>query len=98
MEEDVWLFTDGSCDPNPGPGRWAALLRAGDKEKLFVGAFRMRHKASYPTKLLRVRLGVRPWFPAELRPPAALHAHFFLNAAFAAAVSSALSRMICLIM
>jgi ribonuclease HI len=23
----VTIYTDGSCEPNPGPGGWAALLR-----------------------------------------------------------------------
>jgi ribonuclease HI len=25
-DEQLYIFTDGSCDPNPGPGGWAALL------------------------------------------------------------------------
>lgn len=35
---DVEAFTDGACLGNPGPGGWAALLRAGKIEKLFSGA------------------------------------------------------------
>lgn len=34
----VEIFTDGACRGNPGPGGWAALLRAGDSEKLIKGA------------------------------------------------------------
>ena len=34
----VEVFTDGACLGNPGPGGWAALLRAGTHEKAFVGA------------------------------------------------------------
>ena len=34
----VELFTDGACLGNPGPGGWAALLRAGTREKALVGA------------------------------------------------------------
>ena len=34
----VTIFTDGACDPNPGPGGWAALLRSGEHEKEIVGA------------------------------------------------------------
>ena len=34
----VEIFTDGACRGNPGPGGWAALLRAGEHEKLINGA------------------------------------------------------------
>jgi ribonuclease HI len=34
----VEVFTDGACLGNPGPGGWAALLRAGTHEKALVGA------------------------------------------------------------
>lgn len=34
----VTIFTDGACDPNPGPGGWAALLRFGDREKILTGS------------------------------------------------------------
>lgn len=34
----VQLFTDGACLGNPGPGGWAALLRAGSKEREISGA------------------------------------------------------------
>ena len=33
----VDIFTDGACSGNPGPGGWAALLRAGSKEKEISG-------------------------------------------------------------
>lgn len=33
----VDIYTDGSCEPNPGPGGWAALLRFGDREKTLTG-------------------------------------------------------------
>ena len=33
----VIIYTDGSCDPNPGPGGWAAILRFGDHEKILSG-------------------------------------------------------------
>ena len=32
------IYTDGACDPNPGPGGWAALLRAGRSEKILSGS------------------------------------------------------------
>ena len=36
--ETVTIYTDGSCDPNPGPGGWAALLRHGKHEKILTGS------------------------------------------------------------
>lgn len=35
---EVTIYTDGACDPNPGPGGWAALLRFGEHEKELTGA------------------------------------------------------------
>jgi ribonuclease HI len=34
----VEIFTDGACRGNPGPGGWAAILRASSQEKELVGA------------------------------------------------------------
>lgn len=33
----VIIYTDGACQPNPGPGGWAALLRFGAHEKTLSG-------------------------------------------------------------
>ena len=33
----VKIYTDGACNPNPGPGGWAALLRYGKHEKELSG-------------------------------------------------------------
>lgn len=33
----VVIYTDGACDPNPGPGGWAAILRQGRHEKAISG-------------------------------------------------------------
>ena len=33
----VTIYTDGACEPNPGPGGWAALLRYGHHEKVLTG-------------------------------------------------------------
>jgi hypothetical protein len=32
------MTTDGACDPNPGPGGWAAILRCGDKIREMFGS------------------------------------------------------------
>ena len=34
----VIIYTDGGADPNPGIGGWAAILRAGDHEKVLTGS------------------------------------------------------------
>ncbi len=34
----VYIYTDGACRGNPGPGGWGAVLRYGDKEKHLKGA------------------------------------------------------------
>ncbi len=34
----VTIYTDGGADPNPGIGGWAAILRAGGKEKVLTGS------------------------------------------------------------
>lgn len=33
----VTIYTDGACEPNPGPGGWAALLRFPSSEKVLQG-------------------------------------------------------------
>lgn len=37
----IFLFTDGACSGNPGPGGYAAILRYGRYEKEFSGGFRL---------------------------------------------------------
>ena len=34
----IIIYTDGSCDPNPGPGGWAALIIMDDEEKMLYGS------------------------------------------------------------
>jgi ribonuclease HI len=34
----VTIYTDGACDPNPGSGGWAVLLRFGSHEKVLTGS------------------------------------------------------------
>lgn len=35
---EVLIATDGACRGNPGPGGWAAILRAGSRERILSGA------------------------------------------------------------
>lgn len=37
-KDKVVIHTDGACDPNPGPGGWAAILRYGRHEKVISGS------------------------------------------------------------
>ena len=41
MSASVEIFTDGACSGNPGPGGWAAILRAGSHEKEIFGGERL---------------------------------------------------------
>lgn len=34
----VYIYTDGACRGNPGPGGWGALLRYNSNEKILSGA------------------------------------------------------------
>ena len=34
----VDIYTDGGCDPNPGPGGWAAIIRWDDREWVLSGS------------------------------------------------------------
>ena len=36
-EARVIIYTDGACDPNPGPGGWAAILMYKDRTKELSG-------------------------------------------------------------
>lgn len=36
-EENVVIYTDGGCDPNPGVGGWGAVLNYKGKQKLLSG-------------------------------------------------------------
>ncbi len=37
MTNKVYIYTDGACRGNPGPGGWGALIRFQDTEKEFFG-------------------------------------------------------------
>lgn len=37
----VYIFTDGACSGNPGPGGWGAILRYGQIEKHLSGGEKM---------------------------------------------------------
>jgi ribonuclease HI len=36
-EHEIEIYTDGSCDPNPGPGGWAAIILNGNDKKIIKG-------------------------------------------------------------
>ena len=35
--QTVYLYTDGACSGNPGPGGWCAVLKCGNAEKTISG-------------------------------------------------------------
>ncbi len=37
MQKTIYIFTDGACRGNPGPGGWGALLRCDSHEKTIYG-------------------------------------------------------------
>jgi len=37
MNETVYIFADGACSGNPGPGGWGAVMRCKDKETELSG-------------------------------------------------------------
>jgi len=36
--QEVTIYTDGACDPNPGPGGWAAILIYHNRENSLTGS------------------------------------------------------------
>lgn len=38
MNKPVYVYTDGACSGNPGPGGWGVLMKFGNKEKEFYGS------------------------------------------------------------
>ena len=38
INQFVKIYTDGACDPNPGPGGWAALLIFEEDEQVLTGS------------------------------------------------------------
>jgi ribonuclease HI len=36
-ENMIDIYTDGSCEPNPGPGGWAAIILDGKQETILKG-------------------------------------------------------------
>jgi len=36
-QPQIKIYTDGACDPNPGPGGWAAILCKGKREHILTG-------------------------------------------------------------
>lgn len=36
--QEVTIYTDGACDPNPGPGGWAAILIYRKREQILTGS------------------------------------------------------------
>ena len=39
--KQVTIYTDGGCDPNPGPGGYGVVLLSGGRRKELSGGFRL---------------------------------------------------------
>jgi ribonuclease HI len=39
--KEVTLYTDGACEPNPGPGGWGVVLIYGNHRKELSGGFQL---------------------------------------------------------
>ena len=37
MSDKIYIYTDGACSGNPGPGGWCAILKMGEHEKEISG-------------------------------------------------------------
>lgn len=60
-EADVWIYTDGACAGNPGPGGWAAVLvRGGCYEELGGGEARTTNNRMEMRAALEGLRAVRP--------------------------------------
>ena len=62
----IYLYTDGACSGNPGPGGYAAILRYGGYEKEFSGGF--RRTTNNRMELLAVIVGLEAirWESADV--------------------------------
>ena len=40
MIDDVYIYTDGACSGNPGPGGWGAILMYNEHKKEISGALK----------------------------------------------------------
>lgn len=56
MTDIVYMYTDGACSGNPGPGGWAALLRYKTKEKIISGGD--NHTTNNRMELMAVIQGI----------------------------------------
>lgn len=56
MSNNVIIYTDGGCSPNPGLGGYAAILQCGDREKRVMGA--VPDTSNYRMELMAVVKGL----------------------------------------
>lgn len=56
MTNVVYIYTDGACSGNPGPGGWAALLRYKTTEKIISGG--AKHTTNNKMELMAVIKGL----------------------------------------
>lgn len=56
------IYTDGSCDPNPGPGGWAALIIEDGKNKTLKGS--AHHSTNNRMELKAALEGIKAMDPS----------------------------------
>jgi len=59
----VIIYTDGSCDPNPGPGGWAALIIREEEKKLIKGS--ESHSTNNRMELTAALKGIKEVNPSK---------------------------------
>jgi ribonuclease HI len=65
----ITIYTDGACSPNPGPGGWAAILRAGNKRMELTAALEALQtiKTSSLVEIVTdseyLKRGITEWLP-----------------------------------
>lgn len=71
--QQVTIYTDGACDPNPGPGGWAAILIYPKHEKILTGS-------EFPTTNNRMELTAAIEALKELNQPSQIE--FFTDSQY----------------
>ena len=64
----IIIYTDGSCDPNPGPGGWAALIIMDGKEKMLYGS-----AAASTNNRMELKAAIKALQSIEIKKPIILY-------------------------
>ena len=64
----IIIYTDGSCDPNPGPGGWAALVIMDGEEKMLYGS-----SAASTNNRMELKAAIKALKSIEIKKPIILY-------------------------